>query len=113
MRKLLVGVLATALVALLAASALAATTKSIRVGDNFFVRDGRTPTVTVRRGTTVSWRFAGNSPHNVQVTRGPVRFRSPVRTRGTFRKRMTRRGTYRIVCTIHGARDQRMVLRVR
>ncbi len=112
MRKLLVAVLATALVALLAASALAAT-RSIRVGDNFFVRDGRAPTVTVRRGDTVVWRFAGESPHNVSVTRGPVRFRSPVRTRGTFRRRMTRSGTYTIVCTIHGARDQRMALRVR
>ena len=112
MRKLLVGLLATALVALLAASALAAT-RSIRVGDNFFVRDGRTPTVTVRRGTTVSWRFVGDSPHNVRVTRGPVRFQSPVKVNGTYRKRMTRRGTYRIVCTIHGARDQSMTLRVR
>ena len=112
MRKLLVAVLATALVGLLAATAFAAT-RTIRVGDNWFVRDGGTPTVTVSRGTTVSWRFAGDSPHNVQVTRGPQRFQSPVRVNGTYRKRLTRRGTYRIVCTIHGARDQSMVLRVR
>ena len=112
MRKLVVGVLATALVALLAASAFAAT-RTIRVGDNWFLRDGRNPTVTVSRGTTVSWRFVGDSAHNVRVTRGPARFQSPVKVNGTFRKRMTRRGTYRIVCTIHGARDQSMVLRVR
>jgi plastocyanin len=112
MRKLVVASLATTLLVALAASALAAT-RAVRVGDNFFVRERGVPTVTVRRGDTVSWRFAGRSSHNVVATRGPQRFSSPVRSSGTFRRRMTRRGTYTIVCTIHGERDQRMVLRVR
>ncbi len=112
MRKLFVAALVAALLGALAATAVAAT-RGITVGDNFFVRDGATPTVTVRRGTTVVWRFAGRSPHNVVVTRGPQRFQSPTRLTGQYRRRMTRRGTYTIICTIHGARDQSMRLRVR
>jgi mRNA-degrading endonuclease RelE of RelBE toxin-antitoxin system len=46
------------------------------------------------------------------VTSGPVRFRSSNRRSGSYRKRVTRRGTYRIICTIHGS-SQRMTLRVR
>jgi plastocyanin len=85
----------------------------ITVGDNFFVRERGTPTVTVRRGDTVAFRFRGDSPHNVVVTRGPRRFRSPVRVSGTYRRSMATAGSYTIVCTIHGAADQRMTLRVR
>jgi plastocyanin len=111
MRKLLVVVLAGALLATLAGAALAAT-RTIRVGDNYFVRAGSPPSVTVRRGDTVVWRFSGRAPHNVAAIRGPQRFRSPVRTSGTYRRRMTRPGTYSIICEIHGSR-QRMTLRVR
>ena len=112
MRKLLVGALVTALLGALAATALAATT-AVRVGDNYFVRARGVPTVTVRQGDTVVWRFVGDSPHNVVAARGPRRFSSPARQSGSYRRRMNRRGTYTIVCTIHGARDQRMTLRVR
>jgi plastocyanin len=112
MRKLVPLALTCAVAATLAASALAAS-RSIRVGDNWFVQRHGVPTVSVRRGDTVTWRFVGREPHNVQVQRGPERFTSPTRDRGSYRRRMTRRGTYAIVCTIHGARDQRMRLVVR
>lgn len=112
MRKLLVLALLTVLSGALAATALAAT-KTVKVGDNWFVRSSGTPKVTVNRGDTVSWRFVGDAPHNVAVTRGPTRFRSKTMSSGTFRKRVTRKGTYTIVCTIHGASDQSMRLVVR
>ena len=54
------------------------------------------------------WR--GRSPHNVSAT-GPQRFRSSIKTRGTYSKRLTRTGTYRINCTIHSG--MQMTLRVR
>ena len=41
------------------------------------------------------------NPHNVTVKRGPVRFHSRTKTSGNYVKRMRRRGTYKIVCTIH------------
>ncbi|HVL31193.1 MAG TPA: hypothetical protein VM299_03095 [Solirubrobacteraceae bacterium] len=112
MRKLLALVIVSATSAALALPALAAT-KSVDVGDNWFVRSRGVPTVTVKRNDTVRWRFVGDRPHNVVATRGPVRFRSPVKSSGVFKRKMTRGGTYRIVCEIHGRSDQSMVLKVR
>jgi plastocyanin len=107
----LVGLAGTA-VAAAAVPALAAT-RSVTVGDDYFVRKGSAPTVTVKRGTTVRWVWRGKSPHNVTVRRGPVRFKSTTKRRGTYSRRLTRRGTYRIVCTVHEFKGQRMTLRVR
>jgi len=67
--------------------------------------------VKARRGDTVVWVWEGRNPHNVTVTRGPVKFSSPTKRSGRYRKRMRRRGSYRIVCTIHAG--MRMTLRVR
>jgi plastocyanin len=110
MRKLLVGSTIAALMALLAVPALAAT-RSVKVADDYYVRKGSTPTVTVKKGTTVTWRFAGKEMHNVAVTKGPAKFRSSFKTSGTYSKRVTRTGTYTIVCTIHQP-DMTMKLRV-
>lgn len=88
-----------------AAAALAvpadAATRSIKVGDNYFVRSGSRPTVTVKRGTTVTWVWRGKVIHNVVAKSGPQRFRSKTQVTGRFSKRFTKRGTYRIVCEIH------------
>ena len=112
MRKLFLAVLALSALAALAGTALAAT-KSVKVGDNYYVRASGVPKVTVSKGTTVRWRFAGDNPHSVTVSRGPVKFNSGVRSSGSYRKKMRRRGTYTIYCTIHGASDQKMKLVVK
>ena len=85
--------------------------RSVEVDDNYFVREGPSRTVTVKRGDRVVWEWEGMNPHNVTVRRGPVRFRSRTKTSGRYAKRMRRRGTYRIVCTIH-APAMRMRLKV-
>ncbi|NUT54880.1 MAG: hypothetical protein HOQ03_02700 [Thermoleophilia bacterium] len=110
MRKLLVAVLIAAASAVLATQALAAT-RSVKVGDDYFVRKGSVPTVTVKKGTRVTWRFAGKDLHNVAVTKGPAKFHSSYKDSGTFSKRVTRTGTYTIICSIHQP-DMRMKLRV-
>ena len=110
MRKTLA--LTLALFSVLAATALAAT-KTVKVGDNWFLRSSGTPTVTVKKNDIVRWTWVGDSAHNVVVTKGPVKFSSPVKNSGAYRKKMTRRGTYIIVCTIHGKRDQSMKLVVK
>ena len=79
MRKLLVLALVAAVFAIVATQAFAAS--SIKVGDNYFVRASGVPTVTVKKGSTVTWRFAGNNIHNVVVRSGPVKFRRFRRTR--------------------------------
>ena len=112
MRRLLAGVLVLALAGVLSASALAAT-RTITIGDNFFVRDNAgTPTVTVRKGTKVRFKWVGNAPHNVQVQRGPARFKSKVKTSGTYSRTLRKKGTYRLVCIVH-ASEMKLTLKVR
>ncbi|MEY2441871.1 MAG: hypothetical protein QOJ46_1297 [bacterium] len=112
-RPILLAVIACGAAAALAGSASSASTRSIKIGDNYFVRSSGVPTVTVSARTRVTWRWAGESAHDVRVSSGPVRFHSKVQTTGTYSRVMTRRGTYRIFCEIHGAKDQSMVLRVK
>jgi plastocyanin len=110
MRKLLVAMLIAAASAVLATQALAAT-RSVKIGDDYFVRKGSVATVTVKKGTKVTWRWSGKDMHNVSVTKGPVKFRSSFKSSGTYSKTVKRAGTYTIVCTIHQP-DMTMKLRV-
>ena len=113
MRKPAAALLATALAAAVAVpTANAGSTRTVRLGDDWFVRDDGSTRVTVDRGTRVRWRWTGRDLHNVVVRRGPVRFQSPLKRSGSYRKTVRRRGTYRIVCSIHQP-DMRMTLRVR
>ena len=82
--------------AVLAVPALAAT-HSVTIKDNTFGKS----TLSVAKGTTVKWNFKGSNPHNVTVTSGPVKFHSPTKDSGSFSRKLTRAGTYKIVCTIH------------
>jgi plastocyanin len=110
-RKSLALIAALAVSAAVAVPALAAT-KKISVGDFFFVRNSSsTPSVTVHRGTVVKWVWRGQIAHNVTVTRGPAKFHSRTITHGSYSHRMKRRGTYRIICTIHP--NMKLVLHVR
>jgi plastocyanin len=108
MRMLPIALLLTAV----AAAPATAATRTVRVGDDWYVREGPAPTVTVAKGTVVRWRWTGRDDHNVVVQRGPRRFRSDLKDSGTYRKKLRRRGTYRIVCSIHQP-DMRMTLKVR
>jgi plastocyanin len=109
MRKSIAILVALTLTAALAIPAMAAT-RTVKVGDFFFVRNGSTPTVSVRRGTTVKWLWVGQIRHNVTVLSGPVKFHSRTITKGSFSRQLTRAGTYRIICTIHP--NMKMTLRV-
>jgi plastocyanin len=108
MRKLSIAVLLT----LLAAAPAAAAPRKVSVGDDWFVRDGRAATVTVNKGKKVRWRWVGRDQHNVVVQSGPRRFQSPLKRSGRYTKKMRKRGTYKIVCSIHQP-DMRMTLVVR
>jgi len=104
MRRTLVPLL---LAALLLLPASAAARQRVRVKDNFFSPS----TVTVSKGERVIWRFRGDNSHNVHVVSGPRHFTSATKSSGRYRKKMRKRGTYKIVCTIH-APDMRMTLKV-
>jgi len=107
MRKLLVAVLIVAVPTVLAAQALAAS-RSVKIGDDYFVREGSTPTVTVHKGTRDTWRWTGRDLHNIAVTKGPVKFRSSYKRSGTYSRTMRRAGTYTIVCTVHSGMKMRL-----
>src|SRR4051794_31399576 len=109
MRKLLIALLIAAVPGVLAAQALAAS-RSVKIGDDYFVRKGSTPSVTVRKGTRVTWRWTGKDLHNLAVTRGPAKFRSSYKTSGSYSRTVRRAGTYTIVCTVHSG--MKMKLRV-
>jgi plastocyanin len=111
-RKLIVPVLVAGLLGLAVAPAAAAT-KRVTVGDNFFVRDGGKPTVTVSKGTKVTWVWRGKSAHNVKVSKGPAKFGSSTMRSGRYSKKVRKAGRYTIVCTVHGPADQSMRLVVR
>lgn len=93
--------LAAGIATLVAAGAIAvpalAATSTVQVKDNKFVANR----ITVKKGTTVKWVWKGKAPHNVTVTKGPAKFSSKTFAKGTFSKKLTKAGTYTIVCTIH------------
>ena len=112
MRKLIVPALVAGLLVPVVTPAFAAT-KQVKVGDNFFVRPSGVPTVTVSKGTKVTWKWTGKSLHNVTVTKGPRKFHSGSMRSGTFSRTLKKAGTYTIICTVHGPSDQKMKLVVR
>jgi plastocyanin len=91
--------------------ASAAPTKTVKLGDNFF----KPTRLTVRRGTKVRFKWTGNNPHNVTKRSGPG---GPFKSRTTsqrgvnFAKRFTKRGTYKLICTIHPT-EMRLTVKVR
>jgi plastocyanin len=86
-----------------AVPALAAHTRTVKVGDFYFVKDSNhSPTVHVATNTLMRWKFVGMATHNVTVISGPAKFHSRNMDHGVFSHKLTRRGTYLIECTIHG-----------
>jgi plastocyanin len=104
--------LATLALTLALAAPAAATTKNVKVGDDYYVRAGSPPTVTVKKGTTVKWNWRGSRQHNVVVQSGPASFQSELKRSGSYSRKMKRVGKYSIVCSIH-APDMAMTLKVK
>ena len=66
--------------------------------------------VTVKKGTTFTWRFVGAVPHDVTLVSGPVGFSSPwTSSGGTFSHTFTRPGTYKLFCSLHPARMTELI----
>ena len=79
------------------------------IGSNFF----DPPKLTIRRGERVRWVWeAGTQRHDVTVRRGPERFRSPLRSAGSYARSFRKPGTFKLYCTQHSG-SMRMTLVVR
>jgi plastocyanin len=107
MKKLIAGATAVALSAGVIATQAFAATKTVSVKDNFF----SPKSLTVSKGTTVKWVWKGKAPHNVMST-GAGKFQSKTQTKGSFSKKLTKAGTYKIVCSIH-APGMKMTIKVK
>jgi plastocyanin len=113
MKKILAATAVTALAAAAAIPAFAATT-SVKVGDNYYVRDGGRPTVTISKGSTLKFVWKGSSPHNVVKKSGPGgQINSGAKVKGTWSHKFTSGGTYTLYCTIHGLKDMGLTVRVK
>ena len=108
MKKYLAAGAATAVAAGALAIPAFAATKTVQVKDDVFVAKS----ITVKKGTTVKWVWKGKAPHNVKVTKGPAKFASSTQTKGTYSKKLTKKGTYTLVCTIH-APGMKMTIKVK
>ena len=89
--------------------------KTIDVGDNFFAPKA----VTVARDATVTWRWPGfeeaGDVHDVKLKSGPKgakKFHSEQAASDySFKRKLTVKGTYRIICTLH--EEMKMTITVR
>jgi plastocyanin len=64
--------------------------------------------LTVKKGTTVTWKWTGKIPHNV-TGKG---FSSKTAPKLTYSHKFTKAGTYKVVCTIHKSVGQKMTIHV-
>jgi plastocyanin len=74
-----------------------AKTTSVRLVDYAF----KPSRLTVRRNTTVRFVWTGRDSHNARVTKGPAKFNSGFKTSGSYTRKLTKKGTYTIVCDPH------------
>lgn len=107
MPKRLLALPLAAAIALGASVLPAGATNTIRLKDDVF----SPKSTTVAKNSKVTFKWAGKSYHDVRVKSGPVKFHSSIKTKGTYTKKMTRKGTYKIVCTIHPGME--LTLRVK
>lgn len=99
MRKLAGVLVAAAVLAVPAVSALGAGPTKRASVVNFSFKPKK---LAIRKGTKVTWAFkSAGITHNVTVKKGPVKFRSPNKSRGTYSFTFRKKGTYHLECTIH------------
>ena len=112
MRKLIAVATVAVASAALAVPAFGAT-KTVKIGDVWFISKAKNHgTVTAKVGDTITWKWTGKIAHNVKVSSGPAKFSSKTQKKGTFSKKITKAGTYKIYCGIHTAPAQSMILKV-
>ena|SRR6185312_545483 len=112
MRKLLILPILVVAALAVGVSPAAAKTRGVKIGDDFFVRNSGVPVITVKKGTTVKWNWTGRDQHNVVVQKGPASFQSALKTSGSFKRKLKKKGTYTIICSIH-APGMKMKLKVK
>jgi len=83
---------------------------TVTVGSNFYAAGFKT----VRAGDKVKfkWEVGGFEVHDVNVEKGPVKFRSPLQGGGTYTTKKLKAGKYVLFCSQH-PEEMRMTLKVK
>ena len=83
---------------------------TVTVGSNFYVAGFKT----VKAGSKVKfkWEGGGFEVHDVNVEKGPTKFRSPLQAGGTFTSKKLKAGKYVLFCSQH-PEEMRLSFKVR
>jgi plastocyanin len=87
--------------------------KSVKVGDNYY----SPKKLTVPVNSTITWKWlSGNSEtHDVYLSKRPKgvkRFHSdPAASDYSFKRKLTRKGSYTLICTFHEDMTQKITVR--
>jgi plastocyanin len=73
----------------------------VAVSDNAFFAATDRPTLRVRAGQAVTWRWTARESHGIAVQSGPEHFTTAARNGARFTHRFERAGTYELVCPLH------------
>ncbi|MFL5847017.1 MAG: plastocyanin/azurin family copper-binding protein [Solirubrobacteraceae bacterium] len=96
-------ILATAAAALALSVPAFGATKGVKVVDDKF----SAATITIHKGDTVKWTWAGKNPHNVKFSG----FTSKVQVKGTFSHRFKKKGTFKYLCVIHSGMTGKVIVK--
>jgi plastocyanin len=99
--------LLTAAGLLVAGADAAPRTRAVRVGDAGF----SATSIRLHRGDAIAFRWTGGT-HNVTRVGGHAFRTIGDRSAGTVKRTFTRKGTYRLVCTIHEAYGMKITVTV-
>jgi plastocyanin len=83
---------------------------TVTVGSNFYAHDFKS----VKAGGKVKfkWEGGGFEVHDVNVEKGPTKFRSPLQAGGTYTSKKLKAGKYTLVCSQH-PEEMRMSFKVK
>lgn len=103
-------VVAALLTFLLAGTAEARKPPTVTVGSNFYAAQFKS----VKAGSKVKFRWEGGGfdVHDVNVEKGPTKFRSPLQAGGTFTSKKLKAGKYVLFCSQH-PEEMRMSFKVK
>jgi plastocyanin len=114
---------AALMVAALAVGATAAFagTKTVKIGDDWFVKSDqtKTPVVKISKGSKAKFKWTGSDTHNVTLKSAPsgvTKSKFTFGDRSTGSKttpKFTKPGTYKFVCTIHEEEGQKLTIKVK
>lgn len=104
-RAIVLAVLLGVILAVTASVALAST-KSVGVKKAGTKYHFTVAALTIKKGDTVRWSWSGSVPHNVKGSG----FNSKTASKLTFSRKFSKAGRFPVVCTLHQALGQKMVV---